>query len=245
LLEAKRQITTGATRAARDIRAAAVLQIPHNPSLRLEYLEIVDPETMQPVDMVNGPVRVAGAMWVGSTRLIDNLLACPPEPPERRRMPPNNIRTATKSDASDLARIINEAFIVEAFFKIGDRTSESELVELMEHGGEFLAIGDEAGTIAGCVYLKCDGDRAYFGMLSIDPQKQGRGLGRTLVAAVEARARERGCRFMDIHIVNLRQELPAYYRRLGYEERGTLPFSAPERASQACHFIVMTKPLGD
>jgi pantothenate synthetase len=30
---------------------------------------------MQPVDEINGPVRVAGALWVGSTRLIDNLLA--------------------------------------------------------------------------------------------------------------------------------------------------------------------------
>jgi len=43
--------------------------------LKLEYLEIVDPYTMQPVDHINGPVRVAGALWVGSTRLIDNLLA--------------------------------------------------------------------------------------------------------------------------------------------------------------------------
>ena len=29
---------------------------------------------MQPVEDVNRPVRVAGAMWVGSTRLIDNVL---------------------------------------------------------------------------------------------------------------------------------------------------------------------------
>ena len=42
--------------------------------MKLEYLQIVDPNTMQPVDEINGPVRVAGAMWVGSTRLIDNLL---------------------------------------------------------------------------------------------------------------------------------------------------------------------------
>ena len=43
--------------------------------LRLEYLEIVDPVTMQPLAHIDGPVRVAGAMWVGSTRLIDNVLA--------------------------------------------------------------------------------------------------------------------------------------------------------------------------
>ena len=48
---------------------------------------------------------------------------------------------------------------------------------------------------------------------------------------------------MDIHIVNLREELTPYYRRLGYVESGTLPFSEPERASRPCFFIVMTKPL--
>jgi pantothenate synthetase len=29
---------------------------------------------MQPVEKIGGPVRIAGALWVGSTRLIDNLL---------------------------------------------------------------------------------------------------------------------------------------------------------------------------
>ena len=47
-------------------------------ALRLEYLEIVDPQNMQPVAHIAGPVRVAGALWVGATRLIDNLLSTPP-----------------------------------------------------------------------------------------------------------------------------------------------------------------------
>src|SRR5918995_562688 len=161
------------------------------------------------------------------------------------------LRTATVRDAADLARVINDAFIVEAFFKIGDRTSTDQIVELLNSGGEFLVLtGDEPrtqhpepGTVIGCVYLECRGERAYFGMLSIDPARQGRGLGRQLIDAVEARARARGCRFMDIHIVNLREELPAYYRRFGYIEQGTLPFSDPDLASRPCHFIVMSKPL--
>jgi len=80
-------------------------------------------------------------------------------------------------------------------------------------------------------------------MLSIDPDKQRQGAGRRLVDAVESRARERGCRFMDLHLVDLREELAPYYRRLGYVETGTLPFSEPERASKPCFFIVMTKRL--
>jgi predicted N-acetyltransferase YhbS len=169
-----------------------------------------------------------------------------------------SIRTARPDDAAALASLINAAFVVEAFFKIGDRTSVDEVAALMEAGGEFLVLeglprrrgeaakagtGTGTRTFTGCVYLKSSGDRAYFGMLSIDPDKQRQGAGRRLVDAVESRARERGCRFMDLHLVDLREELTPYYRRLGYVESGTLPFSEPERASKPCFFIVMTKRL--
>jgi N-acetylglutamate synthase-like GNAT family acetyltransferase len=154
------------------------------------------------------------------------------------------IRQATSQEAGVLARLINDAFIVEAFFKIGDRTSADEISDLMRDGGEFLVIEDaEPSTLAGCVYLTHTGDRAYFGMLSIDPPRQHQGLGLRLIDAAEARARELGCRFMDIHIVNLREELPAYYRRFGYVESGTLPFSDPDRSTRPCYFVVMSKPL--
>jgi pantothenate synthetase len=38
----------------------------------VEYLEIADAE-MQPVERVAGPVTVAAAVWLGETRLIDNV----------------------------------------------------------------------------------------------------------------------------------------------------------------------------
>jgi pantoate--beta-alanine ligase len=51
--------------------------VPDDARLRLEYLEVVEPEEMQPVRTVAGPVRIAGALWVGATRLIDNVLCAP------------------------------------------------------------------------------------------------------------------------------------------------------------------------
>ncbi len=59
---------------AKQVRAVFEKQ----PLIRLEYFEIVDPEEMQPVEKITGPVRIAGAIWVGTTRLIDNVLATPP-----------------------------------------------------------------------------------------------------------------------------------------------------------------------
>ena len=59
---------------ARDA-AAAVLA--NSPMIRVEYLEIVDPDELQPVSTIRGPVRIAAAIWMGSTRLIDNLSVNP------------------------------------------------------------------------------------------------------------------------------------------------------------------------
>jgi pantoate--beta-alanine ligase len=45
------------------------------PDARVEYFDIVDPVTLQPLESVAGPVLIAGAMWLGTTRLIDNISA--------------------------------------------------------------------------------------------------------------------------------------------------------------------------
>ncbi len=56
-------------RAASEVLAA-------EPRIRIEYLEVADDAEMQPVPQIAGPVRVAAAVWLGQTRLIDNI-HCP------------------------------------------------------------------------------------------------------------------------------------------------------------------------
>ena len=75
---AERAIAAGETDAL-AVERAAVAAIPQDAALRLEYLEVVDPAELQPVQTIAGPVLVAAAMWVGNTRLIDNLLCGAPE----------------------------------------------------------------------------------------------------------------------------------------------------------------------
>jgi pantoate--beta-alanine ligase len=79
LLAAQQLIAQGSTDPA-EIRAASLAVLAQQPAARAEYLEVVDPDDMQPVQSVTGPVRVAAAVWLGSTRLIDNML-CQPGPP--------------------------------------------------------------------------------------------------------------------------------------------------------------------
>ena len=44
------------------------------PAVRLDYLEIVHPDTLQPVSEIAGSALVAVAAFVGNTRLIDNIV---------------------------------------------------------------------------------------------------------------------------------------------------------------------------
>ena len=63
------------------VKTAATQVIGTDAALRLEYLEIVDPQRMEPVDTIAGTVLIAGALWVGGTRLIDNCLSVAPSQP--------------------------------------------------------------------------------------------------------------------------------------------------------------------
>ncbi len=63
-------------------REAALTVLGLEPAARVEYLEIVDPVNLQPVKSISGCVRAMGAVWIGKTRLIDNILC---EPPKRMR----------------------------------------------------------------------------------------------------------------------------------------------------------------
>ncbi len=151
-------------------------------------------------------------------------------------------RIADPSDAPAVAALISLAYRVEDFFKTGDRTDEADVRARMARSA-FLLLEDDAGALAGCVYVDVRGETGYFGMLSVDPTRQGQGLGARLIAAAEVHCRNAGCREMELEVVHLRTELPPFYRRFGYLESGTRPFFDQERATLPCHLIVMTKSL--
>ncbi len=65
---------------ADTIKREAARTFEAHPEVRVEYFDIVDAEEMQPVTQITGPVRIAGAVWIGKTRLIDNLLCIPGSP---------------------------------------------------------------------------------------------------------------------------------------------------------------------
>jgi GNAT superfamily N-acetyltransferase len=156
-------------------------------------------------------------------------------------------RLATAADREAIRRLVNQAFEVERFLKKGggDRLQDDGEFEELWERGTFL-VKEEDGVLVGCVYVEPRGERAYLGLLSIDPARQGAGLGKQLNAAAEQYAREHGCRWMDLRVVSPRAEqLLPVYRKLGYAETGTQEYPAVlvEKMAIPGHFILMAKAL--
>lgn len=157
-------------------------------------------------------------------------------------------RVATPDDIPEIVRVTNAAYRVEDFFIDGDRTHAAEVSDkLRDERAVFLVVDrpDEAGAarqLAASVYVVVRGDRGYFGMLSVDPAMQKRGFGRVLIDAIDAHLRAAGCAVVDIDVVNLRLELPAFYQALGFVATGTAPFLNPHTTRDA-HLITMEKSL--
>ncbi len=67
-------------RVAEALRGAVTATLDEEPLAKAEYVEVVHPETLEPLTEIGGEVLVAVAARVGSTRLIDNVvLGGPPD----------------------------------------------------------------------------------------------------------------------------------------------------------------------
>lgn len=151
-------------------------------------------------------------------------------------------RVAAPADIPEIVRVTNAAYRVEDFFIDGDRTSAEEVAEKMAAANSVFLVADALAGLAASVYVEVRGDRGYFGMLSVDPAHQKRGHSKALIAAVEAHCRAAGCVALDIDVVNLRQELPAFYDALGFTVTGTAPF-LNTHATRPAHLITMSRPI--
>src|SRR5262249_19577741 len=138
-------------------------------------------------------------------------------------------------------RLVNKAFEVEKFFKDSERTNLDEINGLLRKGAFLLLV--ERAELVGCVYVQTGNRRGYIGLLSVDPARQGAGLGSLLMQHAEDHCARAECWVIDLRIVHVRKELLAFYRKRGYVERGAQPGDVVKTARVPVHFIVMSKEL--
>jgi pantoate--beta-alanine ligase len=76
LLKAKRLVEEGERQSEKIIEAMRKL-IEDVPSARVDYIAIVHPETMEEIETIESQALVALAVYIGKTRLIDNMVVKP------------------------------------------------------------------------------------------------------------------------------------------------------------------------
>ncbi|MEI2720198.1 MAG: GNAT family N-acetyltransferase [Gemmatimonadales bacterium] len=154
-------------------------------------------------------------------------------------------RRATPADLPEIRRVVNLAYQVEAFFVEGDRISPAELqARFARDGAEFLVIdAPEAGLLSAAVHFEDRGDHGWFGLLAVDPASQGAGHARTLLKAMESRCRALGLPRLQLEMVDLRRELPAFYAKFGFVEVARKAFPDAEKLKMPAEMIVMGKTV--
>jgi pantoate--beta-alanine ligase len=76
LQQAQRSVAQG-IRDARQLTDTASRLIRSHPHTKIDYVAVCDPKTLEDVSLIEGPTLMALAVWVGSTRLIDNAILKP------------------------------------------------------------------------------------------------------------------------------------------------------------------------
>lgn len=159
------------------------------------------------------------------------------------------VSSASIQDVPALVALINSAYrgetskkgwTTEAHLLEGElRTDIPSLTMMMNNPQTIVLKFTKAdGVIAGSVYLEKQERSLYLGMLTVSPLQQASGIGKQLMSAAEQYAKENNCTCIFMNVISVRQELIAWYERLGYQKTGeTKPFPDDNR------FGVPTQPL--
>lgn len=137
-------------------------------------------------------------------------------------------------DAQDIAALINSAYrgessragwTTEADILDGLRTTTQEVASIIKREDAFVLVGVLRDQIVATIC--CEKQDAYgrniahLGMIAVKPTLQNKGHGATMIQAAEAMT-AREWRVVGFHmaVITLREELIAFYERLGYVRSG-------------------------
>ena len=137
-------------------------------------------------------------------------------------------RRATLTDVPAIVALVESAYrgdasragwTTEADFLDGRRTDEAEVTACIERGVILLA--EEAGAIVACANVAEEDGAGYFGMFSVVPTRQGSGIGSRVLAEAERIVRDEWkLPAMRMTVIDIREELAAFYVRRGYVRTG-------------------------
>ena len=91
----------------------------------------------------------------------------------------------------------------------------------LQRKGSVVLLGERDGQLLACANVCKEDGAGYFGMFSVVPGLQGGGFGKQMLAEAERIAREEWqVPVMRMTVIDVRDELIAFYERRGYQRTG-------------------------
>ncbi|MEA9555257.1 GNAT family N-acetyltransferase [Xanthomonas nasturtii] len=174
-------------------------------------------------------------------------------------MQTTTFRTATVDDIDALVQLVTSAYrgdssrvgwTTEADILDGARIDPAVLRQDILRERSLVLLVEQDGRLLACAHIADDDGAGYFGMFAVDPSLQGSGIGKTLLAEAERIVdAEWKLPVMRMTVIDVRNELIAFYERRGYRRTGLLKpfpygderFGVPLR--QDLRFEVLEKSL--
>ncbi|MDV3467898.1 GNAT family N-acetyltransferase [Stenotrophomonas sp. C3(2023)] len=168
-------------------------------------------------------------------------------------------RSATEADIPALIELVTSAYrgdasragwTTEADLLDGARIDAQGLQADLARPRSVILLAERDGQLLACAHVADEQGKGYFGMFSVDPTQQGGGIGKQLLAAAEAHAHHQwGVPVMQMTVIDVRDELIAFYERRGYVRTGIKKpfpygderFGTPRRDD--LRFEILEKPL--
>ena len=137
-------------------------------------------------------------------------------------------RLARQDDLLCLVSLINRAYrsggakswTSEVNIVAGQRIDLNQLQQALAQPDFelWLLEHEQASELQGCIGLTFNSASAEIGTFCVDPKAQNAGLGRKLLAFAEAYIQQnhQAIQILEMHVLNVRTELIAFYQRCGY-----------------------------
>lgn len=139
-------------------------------------------------------------------------------------------RDATDRDVPALVALVTSAYrgdasrqgwTTEADMLDGQRIDPEGLARDIARPRSRVLLAERDGAPIACAHVAEEDGCGYFGMFSVRPDLQGAGLGKRLLAEAERVVREDwGLPAMRMTVIDIRDELIAFYARRGYRRTG-------------------------
>ena len=148
-------------------------------------------------------------------------------------------RDATEADIPALVPLVTSAYrgdasragwTTEADLLDGNRIDPDVLRGDILRPDSRVLLAERNGIVIGCAHVSIEDGAGYFGMFAIRPDLQGAGIGKALLAEAERLVREEWkLPAMRMTVIDVRDELIAFYERRGYRRTGIKkPFPATD-----------------